>query len=263
MFEVAQHRYAFRTPMPLSSLAGTGLAPASLTGVERRALEGAASPTRAVKAKVDLIREGEFTDRVYILVEGWACRYKTTRDGSRQIIALLVPGDVANTDTLMFRRANFGVRVLSSARVASISRERLAALACEHDGINSAVIRLVAVENAILGQWAVCLGRCTAHTRIAHLLCELAVRARGLDANNFDLPLTQKHLADALGLTSVHVNRTMQQLRSEGLIATVGCSISFPDVAKIWKRAGFDPAYLHLEDDEVDELRRRPDGDGR
>jgi CRP-like cAMP-binding protein len=230
-----------------SSLAGTRLA--CLSGEERRTLEAAASPVRPFRAGTDLIREGGLTNRLYIVARGWAYRFKTTRGGSRQIVALLVPGDIANLDSLMLDRPDYGVRALTAAELVAIPRERALALAGEHAGIAKALARLAMVENANLSQWALCLGRHSAQQRIAHLLCELSARVTGSseDPSSFELPMTQEQIADTVGLTPVHVNRTMQQLRSDGLIVTAGRSIMFPDAARLREVGEFDSAYLHID----------------
>lgn len=106
---------------------------------------------------------------------------------------------------------------------------------------------LALVENAILSKWALSLGRRSAKERLAHLVCELSLRLDAEDSNEsrFAFPLTQEQIADALGLTPVHVNRTMQQLRSEGMVATGNRAITLPDLQGLRQIGGFDPHYLH------------------
>ena len=220
---------------------------AYLSGIERQALHAAALPERSGKANSDLLHEGDASDQLLILTEGWACRYKTTRDGSRQIVALLVPGDVVNLDVLMFGRLDYGVRALTNAKTIALPCDRVLALAEKHTGIAKTMTRFAMVENAILSQWALGLGRQSAMQRLAHLFCELAVRLSGHElASSFEMPLTQEQLADALGLTPVHVNRTMQQLRGMGLIVTSNRTLTLPDVPLLRKEGEFDPSYLHL-----------------
>lgn len=234
-------------PRP-SALTGTRFLSAFQAGEEREALEAAALPVRTLRPNTDLLREGDATDQLHILVEGWGCRYKTTRDGSRQIVALVVPGDMANLDSLLFGRPDFGVRILTAAKTVAIPCDAALALAERHAGIGRAFTRLALGENAVLSQWALCLGRKSAQQRLAHLFCELGRRLTGENASDdvsFDLPLTQEQLADTLGLTSVHVNRTLQQLRGEGLVETANRTITLPDVPRLRDVAEFDPAYLH------------------
>lgn len=220
-----------------------------LSDAERQALGDAMLPAKAVKANIDLVREGERADSLYLVTEGWACRYATTEAGERQLPALLVPGDVANLDIVMFDRLDYGVRTLSATTIVALPRDRARALAEEHPGIARAFTWLAMVENTTLSAWALSLGRRSAMERLAHLLCELSVRLDAGDgeASSFPFPLTQEHLADALGLTSVHVNRTMQHLRGEGLIETAERTMTLPDVAQLRRLGGFNGRYLHAK----------------
>lgn len=235
-------------------IAGTRLANRDfLSEEELAALDAAVTASRMLDAGAALGREGEPTDSLYVLTTGWACRYKTTREGARQMPALLVPGDVCNLDNLMFGAANYGVRTLTPATVLTLPRERALALSTRHPGIARTFTWLALVENAILSQWALCLGRQSARARLAHLLCEMSVRLgcpEGESECRFDLPLTQEQIADVLGLTSVHVNRTIQQLRTERLVTTDRRMMTIRDVAELRKVGEFDPAYLHDDRDE-------------
>lgn len=220
-----------------------------LSADERRVIDDALSSPRSIRPNVDLVREGEPADSIFILVEGWACRYATTQGGSRQLPAVLVPGDVGNLDTLMFDQLGYGVRTLTEASVVALSRDRASALAAEHPGIARTFTWLALVENAILSAWSLSLGRRSALARIAHLFCEMNVRleAGEEDGSSFAFPLTQEQMADALGLTSVHVNRTLQQLRSKGLAVTASRTVTLPDVEALRRLGSFDPGYLHID----------------
>ena len=233
-----------------SRLAGTRLwASRFLSREERDTLEEAVVSTRSVNANTDLMREGERTDALFIVADGWACRYTTTREGGRQLPALLVPGDVGNLDSLMFDRLDYGVRTLTQATIVALPRDRALALAAQHPGIARTFTWLALVENVILSKWTLSLGRRSAKARLAHLLCELSVRLDAEDGNesSFVFPLTQEQIADALGLTPVHVNRTMQHLRTEGMIATANRTMTLPDVQGLRRIGGFDPRYLHID----------------
>lgn len=226
------------------------LAAPCLSAAEQLALHDAIPGSRAVKVHTDLTREGVPADSLLILTEGWACRYLTTREGGRQITGLLLPGDVVNLDALMFTRPDHSVRTLTHAMVAAVRRDQITALAQAHDGIAAALTWLATLENAVLSRWTVSVGRRLAHERVAHLLCEVSVRL-GAEAGNessFALPLTQEQIADALGLTAVHVNRMMRQLRNHDLIETDGRVVTLRDVARLRLIGGFDPGYLHLDD---------------
>lgn len=244
-------------PRLSSRLAGTRLcASRLLSREEQHALEDVVSPLKSVDAGTDLVREGERADSLFIVSKGWACRYTTTQEGGRQLPALLVPGDIGNLDSLLFDRLDYGLRTLTRAMVVVLPRDRALALAAQHPGIARLFTWLALVENAILSKWALSLGRRSAKERLAHLLCELSVRldAEDGDQSSFAFPLTQEQIADALGLTSVHVNRTMQQLRSEGLIAVANRTMTLPEVARLRQIGGFDPRYLHIDTSAEPEL---------
>ena len=231
------------------SLADTRLAGLPyLSAEELNALAGCAASRRIVSAGSELAHEGDATESLTFLEVGWACQYTTTRDGRRQISALLLPGDVCNLDALPFGKLDGGVRMLTSGTMLSVPRDRVAALVATSAGIAQAFIWLGAVENAILSRRTLCLGRLSARERMAHLLCELAVR---LGFNNdegevsFDMPLTQEQLADVLGLTAVHVNRTLLQLRRDGLLTSTKRVVGICDVAALRLAGEFQPGYLH------------------
>lgn len=233
---------------PPSSLADTRLlSPGFLSREEKQALENAMSSPRSIRPNVDLIREGDRSDSVFVLTEGWAYRYMTTPDGARQLPVLLVPGDVCNLDVLMFSRADYGVRTMTRATFMALPKAPVLALAAKYAGIARTFTWLALVENATLSKWALLLARRPAKERLAHLLCELTVRLRGEQGNTscIAFPLTQEQIGDALGLTAIHVNRTMQRLRADGLVVITGRVMTLPDVAHLQKICGFDPHYLH------------------
>ena len=233
------------SPIAISRLVRSGL----LAPEEERALAEAVMPARMLRAGTDLVREGERADALFLVTHGWLGRYTITQDGGRHFSALLVPGDIGNLDTLMLERLDYGVRTLTKATVLALPRDRALALTEQHAGIARAFTWLAMVENVTLSRWTLSLGRRPALERVAHLLCELSVRLRveADGASSFVLPLTQEQIADAVGLTAVHVNRMMQQLRHDGLIRTDGRKFTMPDVAQLRRVAGFDPRYLHLD----------------
>lgn len=222
---------------------------AGLTPEERRHL-GDALTSRAVAARSSLVDEGSKAGALYLLAEGWAFRHQTARSGSRQIVGLALPGDFCNLDVLAFGRIDYGVRMLTAGTLLSIERDKALALGVYFPAIAALFAQTAFVENAILTRWTLCLGRLSAQERLAHLLCELAVR-RGFAGERrqtrIELPLTQEQLADVLGLTGVHVNRVLQQLRAMGLVAKRGRSVEIFDFPALRAMAGFDPAYLHRD----------------
>ncbi|TPG42679.1 Crp/Fnr family transcriptional regulator [Sphingomonas koreensis] len=238
---------------------GTGLWPSRfLSREERTALEEAVQPSRMVGAHSDLVGERERADSLFLIKEGWAARYVITRRGARQFLGLLVPGDLCNLESLLFDRLDYGVRTLTQATIVALPRDRALALTTQHPGIARMFIWRALVDNAILGKWTLALGRRSAKGRLAHLLCELSARldVGGGNESRFAFPLTQEQIADTLGLTSVHVNRTIRLLREEGLVAIANQNMTITDVARLRQIGGFDPSYLHIERAEVETTTR-------
>lgn len=236
------------------SLADTALARlVSVSSDERAALSRVSVATRVLAAGSELILQGSAPDNLYLLVDGYACRSVVTRHGTRQIPALLVPGGVCNLDNLYFERADFGVRAITDITVLALPRAKAMALIAEYPGIGRAFTALSVAENAILTRWAVGLGRRSSEERLAHLLCELSIRLGTTSESkaSFELPLTQEVLGDMLGLTSVHVNRTMRHLRDAKLIATAGRTVTILDPDRLRSLAQFNPSYLALSPAEL------------
>jgi CRP-like cAMP-binding protein len=196
------------------------------------------------------IREAEPPLHCGVLVSGFAYRQKLTGDGSRQIIALMLPGEALDLQNLFLDVSDHSVQMLTRGEVAFVARSDLQALTRSHPAIAHALVVKILVEASIFREWVLNVGRRDAGTRIAHLLCELGVR---LDANGlaqdygYDLPMTQEQLADVVGLTPVHVNRTLKALEAEGLIRRTKRNISFPDWQKLREAGDFNQRYLHLE----------------
>jgi len=234
---------------PSRNLRSSGLwRPPFLTKTEQRALEHAVTWSKRFDSHKDLVSEAEKADNLLIVAGGWAYRYTCAPDGGRQLTALLVPGDIANLDMLLFERVAYSVRTLTDVTVVALPRKQALALVEEHPGIARTFTGLAMTENAIASKWMLSLGRRSAHARIAHLICELTIRL-GIDGETdiaFPFPLRQEQIGDLLGLTNIHVNRTIQQLRRQGLIQLCDRMLTIPDVASLRGAAGFDPGYLHL-----------------
>ena len=204
---------------------------------------------RSIPAKTDILTEGERPDHVHIIVEGWAARYKTLADGSRQIVAFLIPGDFCDLHVAVLGHMDHGIIALNECRVAFIPSHDLDALTSDHNGLTKALWWATLVDESLLREWVLNVGRRDAYQRIAHLLCEMHARMQmvGLVTNGrLSLPLTQEELADTTGLTPVHTNRTLQRLRKEDLIEIGSGMLTVLDVDGLRKAAGFDPGYLHI-----------------
>ncbi|HEV2530082.1 Crp/Fnr family transcriptional regulator [Phenylobacterium sp.] len=222
---------------------------ARLSRDEQALLEALISRPQAVEAHCDLIAEGEAPEHVHLVLEGFACRYKILPDGSRQIMAWLLPGDLCDLHVSLLGEMDHGIATLTPSSICFLPRNRLEALAEDRPSLMRALWWATLVDEAILREWLVTMGRRPAHERIAHMFCEVR---RRLDAVGLapgavmDFPLSQTDLADSAGLSPVHVNRMVQQLRDEGLIAWRGRVLQVLKVIELEAFAGFDPNYLHL-----------------
>lgn len=217
---------------------------------KRVLLEIASERSRVIFAREDLIREGEEPNHIYVMLSGWACRYKTLEDGRRQIIAFFLPGDLCDLNIFLLPEMDHSIGAMTPVRVAEIGREQLAKIERDHPKIMRALWWETLVSFAIQREWTVSLGQRDATERLAHLLCELYFRqnAAGLVENgSCELPVTQGEFASAAGLSAVHVNRTLQELRALRLIELHHKVLSIPDLKALMRVAGFNPGYLHLK----------------
>jgi CRP-like cAMP-binding protein len=197
-----------------------------------------------------IAREGDRPSRCCLLVDGFLFRAKTTEGGKRQILSFHVPGDIPDLQSLHLHVSDHDLASLNQVTVGFIPHEVLHTVTRERPRIAGALWRETLVDAALFRDWIVNVGRRPAPQRMAHLLAELARRleAVGLmkDYQAF-LPLTQVHLADALGLTSVHVNRVLQELRKDGVVDLKDRVLRFSDAERLETMAGFDPLYLHQD----------------
>ncbi|HEX8669024.1 MAG TPA: Crp/Fnr family transcriptional regulator [Allosphingosinicella sp.] len=196
------------------------------------------------------VREGDPPERCGVLVSGFAYRQKITGDGLRQIIAIHIPGDPMDFQNLFLNVADHNVQMLTRGDVAFVGRRDIQDLARSRAAIAHAILVNILVDASVFREWVLNVGRRDSRSRLAHVLCEFAIRleAQGLTKDyGYELPMTQEQLADALGLTPVHVNRTLKVLEAEGLIVRNKRSISFPDWERMREAGDFNERYLHLE----------------
>jgi CRP-like cAMP-binding protein len=204
---------------------------------------------RQFSARRDMIREGE-PPRAYAIIEGWACRYKTLPDGQRQILDFLIPGDLFDFHALELQSTDHSLGAITEVKAGQIGPAELGELMAI-PGFASALRRSELIAVSIQREWMLNVGQRAAYERVAHLLCEmfLRLRAAGLaQAGRCDFPLTQTDIADACGLTAVHVNRMLQGLRAGGLISLRDRRLTIPDLPRLMKAGQFRANYLHLDD---------------
>ncbi|WP_165937780.1 Crp/Fnr family transcriptional regulator [Methylobacterium segetis] len=219
-----------------------------LSAEERQALASLSQNARALAARQEFPSDGEF-ERIYIVMSGLACRYKTLLDGTRRIVSFVLPGDLCRVPPRSSRATEWRVSALTRTSVVDVSRTALQDAMARHPGINRALWWLALVELNRSREWLVNDSR-PAVQRLAHLLCELltCLRAVGLvDGSGCEFNLSQVDLADALGVSHVHINRVLQTLRKEELIVWQRHRLLVPDMERLRDFAGFDPAYLDLE----------------
>lgn len=222
---------------------------AELTDEDRRVLERAAGEIKTFGPRQDLIREGDQPDYVHLVLEGFACRYKLLPDGERQIMAYLVPGDICDLHITILGEMDHSIGTLSACKIACLPRAAVEDLTENHGRINRALWWASLVDEAILREWLVGMGRRSADKQMAHLFCELFLRLQAVGLvtdNSYELPLTQDELGDTLGLSGMHVNRVLQQLRSENMIVFKGKRLTISNVRGLQAFAEFNPNYLHL-----------------
>lgn len=221
---------------------------ADLTAKDIASLEAATARPRRYVARQDLIREGDEPGPVFVVLEGWVCRYKILPNGTRQIMAFLMAGDACDLHIKLLAEMDHSIQAITPAMVATIARAEMQAMMDGHPMIARAMYRAQLIDEGIMRAWIVSMGRRNAIERVAHLICELYLRARGIGLTHdeeFELPLSQIVLADALGMTAVHINRILKELRLAGAMALKRGSVTIMDPVRLVKIAGFDENYLH------------------
>lgn len=221
---------------------------AELTASDAAALEEITARPRRYVARQDLIREGDEPGPMFVVLEGWACRYKILPRGTRQIMAFLMPGDACDLHIKLLAEMDHGIQAITDALVATVSRSEMQAMMIRHPNIARAMYSTQLIDEGVMRSWIVSMGRRTSTERVAHLICELYLRARNIGLTQdgeFALPLSQLVLADALGMTAVHINRVLRELRLAGAMALKRGSVTILDPVKLVRIAGFDENYLH------------------
>lgn len=196
-----------------------------------------------------LLREGDRPKYCSYLKSGFVYRHKIVGDGGRQIVSVHVPGDFVDAQNIMLDQADHNIQALTDTVMYMIPIEDVIAVTLAHPAITKALWRETLVEAAIMREWVANVGRRDARARTAHMLCEMAVRreAAGLGPREtFDLPMTQEQLGDTLGLTAVHVNRTLKTLESDGLITRNKRSVTVANWRELRSVGDFTSNYLHL-----------------
>ena len=217
---------------------------------EERAIRGAVADTRKVGADKVLIREGQELNESLLLVSGWLARSKDLAGGERQMTELHITGDFPDLHGFTLKRLDHDILTLCDCTLAVVPHDRMRQMTERFPRLGRIYWFMTNMDAAIHREWALSLGKRSAISRMAHLFCELYVRLDVVEqtrGDSYDFPLTQRELAECLGLTAVHANRTLQELRRRGLIALENRQVSMLDRSGLESVAEFDPSYLYLE----------------
>jgi CRP-like cAMP-binding protein len=223
---------------------------AALSEEESTAIVDSCRDVREVGAREDVISQGDRTGGVKLLLEGFACRYKTLEDGRRQIVAYFVPGDLCDLRVFILKRMDHSIGAIAPSKVATIAPDNVLKLMHSYPTLTRALWWSTLVEEAIAREWIVNMGQRNALERTAHLFCELLYRFRAVGLNqglSCTLPLTQVELAETLGLSAVHVNRTLQELRRQKLITLDDGRLTIQNLRILEELSFFSADSLHLE----------------
>ena len=222
---------------------------ACLSDANRTALESLSAPVETVPAHTDLVREGDKPKGILLVLEGMAYRYKIRANGARQIVAYLVPGDMGDLDVALLDRMDHSIGTFSSCKLVWIKPEVLAGIQQDHPDIARGFRMSTLVDEATLREWVLNVGSRSSIERLAHLFSELLLRLQVVGRANedsYELPIRQGELADTTGISNVHVNRSLMELRRQGLITLEGRTLRILDVPALRALAGFKANYLHL-----------------
>lgn len=216
---------------------------------DRQLLNAIMGRVQHYPAHADIIREGNEPCYLNIVLEGWACRYKQLEDGRRQILALFVPGDMCDPCVFMLDKMSHALATLTPTTIARVSEADVLKAMRTSQALNKAFWLEMLISAEVQREWTVSLGRRTAMERVAHLCCEIMVRLRAVgmaEGSSCEMPVTQADLSDILGLSPVHVNRTMQELRATGFMDLRSRKLTIRNEPALRSIALFAPGYLHL-----------------
>jgi CRP-like cAMP-binding protein len=221
-----------------------------LSDEDRRVLQTLTSePVRRYGPGTDIVSEGDAPQAVRLILSGWAYRYKQLPDGRRQVVGLLLPGDLGDHNVFVLSEMDHSIGALSAVTLVEIPPAAFEAMMTAHPRVTRALYWESLVNAAVQREWMLNLGRRVGTERLAHLFCEVFYRLRAIGLvqdDSCEMPLTQADLADVIGMTSVHVNRMLQTLRRQELVELKGRRLTVPDLPALERVALFTPKYLHL-----------------
>lgn len=217
---------------------------------EEQVIRGLVAETRRVAADECLIRAGQELEFSILLMDGWLVRSMDLPNGERQVMEIHIAGDFADLHGFTLKRLDHDVVTVSECEIGLVPHERMMEISERHPRLARVYWLMTNIDAAITRVMALSLAQRSAMSRMAHLFCELQLRLEVVGksrGDTFDFPLTQREMSECLGLTPVHVNRTLQELRRKGLVETADRQIAILDKRGLRSVAEFDPGYLHLE----------------
>ncbi|KQP50831.1 Crp/Fnr family transcriptional regulator [Methylobacterium sp. Leaf399] len=221
----------------------------TLSDEERAAIESLPVKVQALRAQWDIVRDGDASSHCCLILEGWLCRYKIISEGKRQIFSFHIAGDIPDLQSLHIPVMDHNLATLTAATVAFIPHAAMHDLTTRFPSIAAKFWRDTLVDAAIFREWLVCMGRRSAFDHLAHLFCELYFKQEAIGlADDYccPLPITQVDLADATGLSNVHVNRVLMTMRGMGMITLRSNTLIIKAWDELLQAAEFDASYLHL-----------------
>jgi CRP-like cAMP-binding protein len=216
---------------------------------DRERLGALGGATVRILPRKNLIDEDDIPATAHLVLDGFACRYKILRDGRRAILAFLLPGDFCDLHLALLGHMDHAIGTITSCTFARVPFATIEDLTVNHPRISRALWWATLWDEAIMREWLASMGQRAAGPQLAHLMCELFIRLQitgHVAANSFAFPFTQEELGDTLGISSVHVNRVLQQLREEALITLHARKLTILDFPRLLRYAGFKSSYLHL-----------------
>ena len=223
---------------------------AILTNAEQRAIESLPVRIHHLDARQDIVRDGDRPSHCCLILDGWVCRYKLLSQGKRQIFSFHISGDIPDLQSLHVPTMDHSLATLTKATVAFIPHESMRELTAGYPNVAALLWRDTLIDGGIFRAWMVGMGRRSAYEQVAHLFCEmyLKLQAVGLaEGYQCPMPITQVDMADALGLTPVHVNRVLKEMRGKTLVTLRSSTLVIESWDELLRVSEFDPTYLQLE----------------
>ncbi|MDX7953304.1 Crp/Fnr family transcriptional regulator [Lichenihabitans sp. Uapishka_5] len=222
----------------------------TLSAEEQAALEALSLDTRSFRVGETMVRQDEVQDRSTLLLEGFAARVRSTRSGKRQIVAVHLTGDFVDLHSFVLKRIDHSIEALTPCRIASVPHTALTAITERFPHLTRLLWLSTVIDGAVHRAWLAAMGSRSAAGHLAHFICEMFLRLQAVaqtEGQTMRLPFTQTEIGEILGLSSVHVNRTLQNLRAESLLRWQDGVITILDWAGLQRAAEFDPVYLSLQ----------------